>query len=166
MKRFTELIEFVEVSSLLELEDLVGMFFSFLSSMPSTNGSGKGEIWFSQKSLKKAIIICTTNDHTFNKGVSKIFEFTLSSYFFQFCNKIVKTLAFKLSIRKTFMTRNDDIFPWVAILRKFIQNSFWCHLINSWIEGKCMEKRLRSGDYLIMLYKPIIEQTLSRYSSV
>ena len=73
------------------------MFSSFLSSMSNTNDSQKGEIRFSQKYLTKGIIICTTKNHIFNEGVSKIFEFTNSAYFF---NKIVKTLAFKLSIRK------------------------------------------------------------------
>ena len=61
------------------LEDLAGMGSSFLSSMSSTNGSQKGEIRFSQKSLTKGIALGTTNDHIFNEGVSKIFEFTLSA---------------------------------------------------------------------------------------
>ena len=76
------------------------MFSSFLSSMSNTNDSQKGEIRFSQQYLTKGIIICTTKNHIFNEGVSKIFEFTNSAYCFRFCNKIVKTLAFKLSIRK------------------------------------------------------------------
>ena len=105
----------------MELEDLTGMFPSFLSSMSSTNGSRKGEIKFSQKSLTKGIVICTTNDHIFNEGVSKIFEFTLSVLLFQFGNKIAISLAFKLSIRGKFMTDYDDIFPWVAVLRKLFK---------------------------------------------
>ena len=36
----------------------------------------------------------------------------------------MKTLALKLSIREKIMMKNDDIFPWVAVLRKFIQNRF------------------------------------------
>ena len=68
--RSTELISF---------EGLAGMFPSFLSSMSSTNGSQKGEIRYSLKSFMKDIVICSTNDHVFNEGVSKIFEFTLSA---------------------------------------------------------------------------------------
>ena len=93
------------------------MLSSFLSSMSSTNGSRKGEIRFSQKSLMKGIFICTTKDHIFNEGVRKIFKFTLSAKIFQFCNKTVKTLAFKLFIREKPMTENGDIFPWVAALK-------------------------------------------------
>ena len=41
-----------------------------------------------------------------------------------FSSEIVKTLAFKLSIREKVMAQNGDIFPWVSLLRKFIQNWF------------------------------------------
>ena len=74
--RFMELINFTKAGTWLELEDLADMFSSFLSSMRSTNGSQKGEIRFSQKSLTKGIAICIANDHIFNEGISKIFEFT------------------------------------------------------------------------------------------
>ena len=54
--KFTKLINFVEVDSGLGLKDLTVMFLSFLSSMPSTNVSRKGEIRFSQKSLTNCIV--------------------------------------------------------------------------------------------------------------
>ena len=97
MTRFTKFIDFVEVGHGLGLEDPAGMLSSFLISMCSINGSRKGEIGFSWKSLTKCVVICTTNDHIINEGFPKIFEFTFSVRY-----EIVKTLAFKLSIREYF----------------------------------------------------------------
>ena len=69
----------MEVGGLLELEDIMGSFSSFLTSTSCTNRSWKGEIRFSLKSHTKGIIICTTNDHIFNEGVLKILEFKRSA---------------------------------------------------------------------------------------
>ena len=53
MTKFTKFINFVDAGSGLGLEDLVGMFSSFLSSIYSTNGSRKDESAFSWESLTK-----------------------------------------------------------------------------------------------------------------
>ena len=66
---FMECICFEGVGSWFQLEDLMGIYWSFLSSISCTNCSWKGEIRFSWKSLMVSIVICTTNDHTFNGGV-------------------------------------------------------------------------------------------------
>ena len=60
--------------------------------------------------------VCTTNDHFFS-----LEDFQIHT---QFGNKIVKNLALKLSPREKFVTEKDDIFPWVVVIRKFIQNRF------------------------------------------
>ena len=117
--RFTEFINFVEVGGWLGLENLAGMFSSFLSSKSSTNTSRKGEIRFFQKSVTKGIVICTTDDLIFNEVVLKIFEFTLN--FFSSLIKSWKLLPESCLCEKC-MTENGYIFPWVAVLRKFIQN--------------------------------------------
>ena len=77
--KITKFINFVEVGGELGLKDLAEILSSFLSSMSSTNGFQKSQIRFSQNSLTKGIVFCSTNNNTFNEGVSKIFEFTISA---------------------------------------------------------------------------------------
>ena len=66
---FMECICFEGVGSWFQLEDLMGIFWNFLSSISCTNCSWKGEIRFSRTSLTVSIVICTTSDHSFNEGV-------------------------------------------------------------------------------------------------
>ena len=77
MTRFTRFINFVEVGGGLGLEDLAGMFLSFLSSMSSEIRVRKVRSDFFRSLSRKALSF-VPNDHIFNEGVSKIFEFTLS----------------------------------------------------------------------------------------
>ena len=119
---------FLEVGGSLELEDLMGMFSSFLSSMSCTNRSWKGEIRFSRKSHRKDIVICTTNDHIFHEVVPKILEFTRSTYFFSW--KLWPSSC--LYVKKLWWR------IYSAVLKVFTLKKPWFSFIISWIKSKCL----------------------------